>query len=137
MVYHSKTGNTKKIAEVIAKTLGVSAVPLTDVTVSPENPVDLLILGDGMYFGGMDRSTKAFIKTLTPAAVRSAAVFSTSGGSWPMGPSGLRKALKAQGIAVKEESFKCHGGAFGFVFASHPNQKDEERARAFAEHVAE
>ncbi len=133
VVYHSMTGNTKKAAEAIAGAMGVEAVPASEAKI-PE-PVDLLFVGDGMYAGGISRAMKDFIESLDGSSVRMAAVFNTSGGSWWFGPNSMKKRLRKKGISVAPESFHCHGGAFGFVFAAHPNEKDLAHIREFAERV--
>ncbi|MCC8022287.1 MAG: hypothetical protein LIO46_00640 [Clostridiales bacterium] len=135
VIYHSKTGNTKKVAEAIANAADTTAVPVSEARQLLSEPVDLLFVGDGMYYGGMDKSMRAFIECLDASQIRAAAVFATSGGSWPMGPSGLRGQLKNRGIRVLDQSFKCHGGAFGIAFSSHPNEEDLKAARQFARGV--
>ena len=75
VVYHSKTGNTKKLAEIIAGTLQVKAVPIGNAVTSLSQPADLLFIGDGVYFGKMHKETMAFLSQLSPAAVKNVAVF--------------------------------------------------------------
>lgn len=137
VIYHSQSGNTKKVAEAMAQELNITAVPIEQAQDVCREPVDLLLIGDGMYFGGMSGEMKRFIDTLEPQNIRNAAVFSTSGGSWPMGPAGLKKQLTARAISVLEQSFKCHGSAFGVAFPSHPNEADLADAQRFARSVAE
>ncbi|MCC8356904.1 MAG: flavodoxin [Oscillospiraceae bacterium] len=137
VIYHSQSGNTKKVAEAIAQELKVTAIPIEQAKDIRRKPIDLLLIGDGMYFGGMSGQMKQFIDTLEPQKIKTAAVFSTSGGSWPMGPAGLQKRLAERNIVVLEQSFKCHGSAFGVAFPSHPNEADLANARKFARSVAE
>lgn len=136
VVYHSQGGNTKKVAEAIAQELRVTAIPIEQARDICRESIDLLLIGDGMYFGGMSGEMKQFIDTLAPQNIKKAAVFSTSGGSWPMGPAGLKKRLQSRSIRVLDESFKCHGSAFGVAFPSHPNEADLTSARKFARSVA-
>ncbi len=137
VTYHSQSGNTRKVAEAIAQELEVTAIPIDQTQNIFRKPVDLLLIGDGMYFGGMSGQMKQFIDTLEPQKIKAAAVFSTSGGSWPMGPAGLKKRLAERNIVVLEQSFKCHGSTFGVAFPSHPNEADLANARKFARSVAE
>lgn len=137
IIYHSQSGNTKKVAEAIAQELNITAIPIDQSKDISRESIDLLLIGDGMYFGGMSNDMKKFIDTLSPQNIKKAAVFSTSGGSWPMGPDGLKKRLQKHGIPVEEESFKCHGSAFGAAFPSHPNENDLNNARKFARIVAD
>ncbi|MCD8125910.1 MAG: flavodoxin [Clostridiales bacterium] len=137
VIYHSQGGNTKKVAETMAQELKVTALPIEQAQDICREPVDLLLIGDGMYFGGMSGGMKRFIDALEPQKIKKAAVFSTSGSSWPMGPAGLKKRLTSRTISVLEQSFKCHGSAFGVAFPSHPNETDLNNARKFARSVAE
>lgn len=137
VVYHSKSGNTEKVAEAIAVELNVTATPVAEAQSLLAEQIDLLFFGDGMYFGGIAKESKEFILNLDAEKIKHTAVFSTSGGSWPMGPAGIQEQLKKQGIQVLSESFKCHGAAFGVGFPSHPDEKDLNDARLFARTMAE
>ncbi len=130
VIYHSKSGNTKKVADAIAAEMGVSAASYDRADI--QEPVDLLFIGDGMYYGGISGEMKKFICSLDKNKIRTAAVFNTSGGSWWFGPGGIRKRLEKREISVLENTFHCHGGAFGIVFSSHPNDNDLQKAREFA-----
>ena len=44
--YYTKTGNTKRLAEAIAKELGVEALPISKPV---KEPVDALFLGNSYY----------------------------------------------------------------------------------------
>lgn len=137
VVYHSKSGNTEKVAEAIAVELNVTATPVAEAQSLLAEQIDLLFFGDGMYFGGMFNLFSVKIQDELFALLGNTAVFSTSGGSWPMGPAGIQEQLKKQGIQVLSESFKCHGAAFGVGFPSHPDEKDLNDARLFARTMAE
>ena len=56
--YHSRTGNTKKVALAIAEALGVDA---KDASVPLEEKVDILFLGSAVYAAGVDDAMKAFV----------------------------------------------------------------------------
>ena len=55
VVYHSKMGNTKKLAESIASTFQVKATSIENAAASLSHPIDLLFIGDGIYFGKMHK----------------------------------------------------------------------------------
>lgn len=59
--YLSKSGNTKKLADAIARELGITAKPITQAV--PTN-TDILFLGGAVYWGGINGELKDFIKTL-------------------------------------------------------------------------
>ena len=44
--YYTKTGNTKRLAETVAKELGVEALP---INIPVDEKVDLLFLGNSYY----------------------------------------------------------------------------------------
>lgn len=59
--YYTKTGNTKRLAEAMAKELGVEALPLT----SPiTEPVEILFLGNSYYAFTIDPEVRTFIASL-------------------------------------------------------------------------
>ena len=64
--YYTKTGNTKKLAEAIAKELGVEALPISE----PVNEkVDLLFLGNSYYAFNIDPEVRAFVASLDKAKI--------------------------------------------------------------------
>lgn len=125
--YHSRSGNTKKVADVIAQTVDVQA---QTCTVSVDESVDLLFLGGSVYGFGLDEVTKNFIANLSPEYVKCVALFGTSA-MVKTGNREMAKLLKEKGIAVAAQDFHCRG-AFAFMHRGHPNQEDLERAAIFA-----
>ncbi|MDC7235654.1 MAG: flavodoxin domain-containing protein, partial [Spirochaetales bacterium] len=71
--YYSKSGNTRKVAEVIAKALGVDALSIDE---GLPKDVDLLFLGSSVYAGGVDKKVKDFINELD-GSVKEIVNFST------------------------------------------------------------
>ena len=102
--YYSKSGNTKAVAEAIAKTAGVSAISVDSAEASINKPVDVLFIGGALYAYGIDSHLKDYLKTLSPKNVKKAVVFSTSWVS-KHAIDLIRKGLAEQGIAVAEEVF--------------------------------
>lgn len=137
VVYQTKTGNTKKVAEAIADELGVKAQSIDSFEDFSADPVDLLFLGSGLYFENISKEVKAFIDMLDPKQINAAAVFSTSGSANSFGIINMTKRLEKRGIAVSDRSFKCHGAAFGTMFPTHPDEEDLNAARQFAQDVAD
>ena len=72
--YQSRGGNTKEVAEVIAKAAGVKAEP---IDVSLDEVVDILFIGGGVYAHTIDPSLKDYLETLNPEDVKSIAAFTT------------------------------------------------------------
>ena len=59
--YYTKTGNTRKLAEAVAKELGVEALPIsTPVT----EKTDILFLGNSYYAFSIDPEVRDFVASL-------------------------------------------------------------------------
>ena len=74
--YQSRGGNTKAVAEAIAKTLNVQA---ETIGTPIDEPVDILFIGGGVYMGDIDSILKERLESLRPETVKSVAAFTTSG----------------------------------------------------------
>lgn len=125
--YYTKTGNTKKLAEAIAKTLGVEALPIsTPVT----EAVDILFLGNSYYAFSIDPEVRDFVRSLDKSKVGKLVNF----GSAAMLNSTYKK-VKAEadkvGIPMDEREFHCKG-EFKGIHKGRPNADDLTAASAFA-----
>jgi flavodoxin len=125
--YFSRSGQTKKVAEAIARAVGVSA---KDCATSLPAEVDLLFLGGAMYWGGIDKRLKTFVAQLTPATVKRIVVFSTSSIKAESAED-LETLARERGIAVSGRSFHCWG-EFALLHKNHPDDKDLKEAADFA-----
>ncbi|TRO50428.1 flavodoxin [Candidatus Bathyarchaeota archaeon] len=129
VVYYSKGGKTRKIAEIIAHELDCEAVDLTKETPNVSE-VDMLIVGSGNYGGKPDRKIQNFIDSLHLSIDRKAAVFATSGGSECKCIHVMEEDLKIKGYKVVS-GFYCLG-QFTLLNRGHPNEDDLKNARRFA-----
>ena len=59
--YYTRSGNTKKLAEAIAKAVGVKARTVDEPL---KEDVDILFLGSSVYAYGVDDSVKKFISNI-------------------------------------------------------------------------
>ena len=75
--YQSRGGNTKEVAEAIAKAVGVKAEP---IDVSLDEAVDILFVGGGVYAHTIDPSLKSYLESLNQDLVKSIAAFTTGAG---------------------------------------------------------
>lgn len=125
--YYTKTGNTKKLAEAIAKVLGVEAQP---ISVPVSEAVDYLFLGNSYYAFTIDPEVRDFVAGLDKNKVKKIVNF----GSAAMMNS-TRKKVKAVadrvGIAMDEREFHCKG-EFKGIHKGRPNADDLKAAEAFA-----
>ena len=127
VAYQSRTGNTKKVAEAIAKALHTAAWDVEEVK---DLDCDLLVLGSAVYAASLDKKTKAFLDSLTGVSARKVALFGTSaGGRKPFGM--MVNALKKKGLPVHED-FLYIPGAWAFMNKGRPNEEDLKRAEQWA-----
>ena len=125
--FYTKTGNTKRLAEAIAKDLGVEALPLT----SPiTEPVDILFLGNSYYAFTIDPEVRKFIASLSKDKVGKIVNF----GSAALLNSTYKK-VKAEaekvGIPMYEKEFHCKG-EFKMLHKGKPDDNDLRAAAEFA-----
>ena len=125
--FYTKTGNTKRLAEAIAKELGVEALPLT----SPiSEPVDILFLGNSYYAFTIDPEVRKFIASLSKDKVGKIVNF----GSAALLNSTYKK-VKAEaervGIPMDEKEFHCKG-EFKMLHKGKPDDNDLRAAAEFA-----
>ncbi len=123
--YYTKTGNTKKLAEAVAKEVGAEALP---ISVPVTEPVDILFLGNSYYAFTIDPEVRCFVRSLDKDKVGRIVNF----GSAAMLNSTYRK-VKAEaskvGIAMDEREFHCKGEFKGI----HRGKPDENDLKAVAE----
>ena len=128
--YYTKTGNTKRLAEAVAKALGVEALPLSAPV---EERVDLLFLGNSYYAFSIDPEVRDFIRSLDKDKVGKIVNF----GSAAMLNSTWKK-VKAEadkaGIPMEEREFHCKG-EFKGLHKGKPDADDLEAAAAFAKEI--
>ncbi len=127
IVYHSDTGNTKKLALAIAEELGIPAEEMT------ENPavrdVDLLFVGGSWRAFNLEANCKKFLKSLEAGSAKNVALFSTS--AMGKGISKFaEKLLRGKGIAIYPEECNKKGG--GDKTGKLPNDQDAQDAKEFA-----
>ncbi len=133
--YHSTTGNTEKLARAIADVMQVEAEKIEKHNSdSFSEPVDLLFIGDGVYFGKPNKKTSSFIATLDPKVVKNVAVFASYGGQKTIG-NDISKLLQAKGIRVISEPFICKGQSWLVLNRNHPNASELSKAREYASNI--
>ena len=130
--YYTKTGNTKRLAEAVAKELGVEAMPISE---GVNEPVDILFLGNSYYAFNIDPEVRDFIGSLDKSKVGKIVNF----GSAAMLNSTYKK-VKAEadkvGIPMDEREFHCKG-EFKGIHKGRPNVDDMKDAAAFAKKFVE
>lgn len=128
VIYHSVTGNTRKVANAIAEALSCTAQPVKEYPL--DSTADVMFIGGAVYGGKLDPVMDSFLQALTPQKVKRVVLFSTSiKESKALGL--MKELLGKQGITVVDESYLCKG-KFLFLNIGHPKKAELEQAKAFA-----
>lgn len=120
--YYSKSGNTKSLAEAIAKGAGVIPISVDEDSAKITEDIDVLFIGGALYAYGLDKVMNDYLAGIDGKKVKKAVVFSTS---WISKHSIdlIKKALMEKGIEVADET--CY-------VRNKPNDKQLAEAEAFA-----
>lgn len=127
--YYSKGGNTKKIAESIAKAVGVKAKTVSEPLTED---VDILFLGSAPYAFDVDEEVKKFISGIN-VSVGKVVNFSTSA-AVKSTRKYVEKLFAKKMIPVANEEFSCRG-AFAMLHKGRPNENDQKAAAEFARKI--
>jgi len=130
--YQSEGGNTRAVAEAIARTLGVEAQPIDRPL---EEPVDVLFVGGGVYKFHAPKSVLAFIAALDKDKVGRLVAFSTASGMETT-IRGILRAAEERGIPTDSRTLLLRMGTQGFAMmgreGGHLTDEQIGRAEAFA-----
>ena len=102
--YYSRSGNTRAIAETIARAAGVKAVSVDEADASIKKNTDVLFIGGALYAYGLDSHLKAYLNSIDGKLIKKAVVFSST---WISKHSInlIKNALKEKGVEVVDEAF--------------------------------
>lgn len=132
IIYASKTGHSKKLANAIAKELNTTAL---NVSSNPKlEKIDLLFVVGGVYGGVSLPELLNYIKTLDNTMVKKVALV-TSSASKVVKQDEVRKLLNEKNIEVLKDEYTCQGG-FLLLGFTHPNKTDIENAVSFARKIS-
>lgn len=134
VVYFSRGGNTRKVAEAISKELEI-----TPIDVKKEKPnvddADLLIVGSGTYVGKPGKEMVAFLENLSSVEGKKAACFSSCAGDASKTLAAMKDILIKKGYSIVD-CFSCFGKFSGIVKRGHPTEEELTQAREFARKLA-
>lgn len=125
--YYTKTGNTKKLADAIAKVLKVEALPISTPI---DEAVDILFLGNSYYAFSIDPEVIKFIDSLNKDMVGKIVNFGSAvmlNSTWKK----VKKESDKVGISLDEREFHCKG-EFKGLHKGRPNEEDLMAAKDFA-----
>lgn len=123
--YFSKSGNTRKVTEAVGDAIGVKA---RDLSWPFDRKMDVVFLGSGVYFGGVDEQVKNFLKR---NAGNIGVLVNVSTGGFGSSYKAVKKLADELHIPVAEKEFHCKAKTFGILNGSHPNSDDLEAAAKF------
>ena len=129
VIYFSRKGNTKKVAETIASEIGVSA---EDVNYARLKEDTFVILGSGCYGSKPGKNLTKFMEN-NDFKSRNVALFSTSGRREGAEVKAMEEELISRGAIVKDKFF-CKGKFF-LMNRGRPNKKDLDNAKEFAKNL--
>ncbi|HAI91139.1 MAG TPA: hypothetical protein DCM21_01115 [Butyrivibrio sp.] len=135
--FQSRGGNTKAVAEIIAKMAGVKA---EKAEVTLDEYVDILFVGGGVYMGKMDESLYHFLEKLDVDKVGELVCFSTSGSMGTTLKQIEQIAIK-KGISVNENKLLIRmllrGHSFLGLEGGKLTDKQIEKVEKYTEKVLE
>ena len=144
ILYSSKSGNTKKIAESMAARVGCEAIKITSDS-NPSNAdlegYDLIFVGTGLYAGTPNEDLVKYLGSLNLKSTKQFALFITWGGaprSDKIALTRLRVLLEGKGQKVLEEHFAAYGGWKGILMKrGHPKPEEIQAAGQWAKQLVE
>ena len=129
--YYTQTGNTKKLAQAIAGELNLEAKPVSEPL---EEKTDVLFLCNSVYWAGIDKRVKQFVKDNadkigTLVNVSTAVLIAST-------YSQMKSVAAENGVALSDEEFHCKG-KLAALHAGHPSEADLNAVREFARRIAQ
>ena len=128
--YYTKTGNTKRLAEAVAKAVGVEALP---ITAPVAESVDILFLGNSYYAFTIDPEVRRFVESLDKEKVGKIVNFGSAAmmnSTWKK----VKAVADKVGIPMDEQEFHCKG-EFKGLHKGKPDESDLVAAAAFAKKI--
>ncbi|MBD3350943.1 MAG: hypothetical protein GF364_05600 [Candidatus Lokiarchaeota archaeon] len=145
ILYVSKTGNTEKVSNAIAKDLKIDAYSISNMNSQDMvgfweklDDVDLAFIGSGTYAFKIGTDLKHFLEQSKPPKSVKFALFGTWIGRSNSGHNmleNINEYLVGQGYEVIPDRFLCYG-KMAIVKRSHPSQEDLNNAVNWAKKIA-
>jgi len=127
--YYTRSGNTKKLADAVAKTASVES---KDIACSLDEKADILFLGCSYYAFDVDEAVKKFIIENKDNIGKIVCIGTSAMMKSMKKP--VKKVADTVGVAVADEEFHCRG-EFAKFHKGRPNEKDLADVSAFAKSV--
>ncbi len=131
IIYSSKSGNTKKVADYMASQISCDAIRITSenaLSIIDLESYDLVFVGTGLFAGTPNEDIMRFLKNLNFKTTKFFALFITWGGAPrtdKLALAKLRVLLESKGQTVLEDHFACYGGWKGILMKrGHPKTEE-------------
>lgn len=134
VVYYSKGGKTRKVAEAMAQELNCKAIDVKKETPNIST-VNLLVIGSGNYGGKPGKELQEFLENLQATSKINIAFFATSGGPESKCIELMQKIVESKGFIFLSQ-FDCRGKMF-LLNRGHPTEEDLIDAKSFAAKLKE
>jgi flavodoxin len=138
VLYASKSGNTKKLADEIAKQLNCEALPVKGAAADLEL-YEVVFLGTGLYAGTPNEDMQHYLQNLNLKTPKKFALFITWGGapnSDKMATSKIKQLLQNKGQTLRDDIYKSFGGwKFVLMKRGHPTNEEIKGAGEWAKKV--
>ncbi len=143
VVFSSRSGNTRMVAEAIAAAVGCTAKEIGSDPAPAELVLDeppLIFIGSGVYGGNPHKHLLNAIERLAPAPKQRFALFLTW---WGRGHSDeearerIRSALRSRGHTLVDDCFTCYGQTMKLFKRGHPNEADLRDAARWAQRLTD
>ena len=129
VIYFSRKGSTKKLADAISSQLGVKP---EDVKKAKLDQNAFIFLGSGCYGGKPSKVMKKFIENNDFKKIN-VALFGTSGGGEGKEVEEMQDQLNKKEAKIKGKFF-CKA-KFAFMNLERPNNEDLDKAKKFAKNM--
>jgi flavodoxin len=134
LVYFSRGGNTRKIAETIAEELRINPIDVKKETPDVSS-ADLLIVGSGTYGSKPGKEMVDYLENLKPVKDKRAACFSSCAGDASKTLEAMKDILTRKGYIIVD-CFSCFGKFAGLSKRGHPSDEELRQAKDFARKLA-
>ena len=133
LVYFSRGGNTRKVAEAIAQELQVTAIDVKKETIDVSN-ADMLVIGSGTYGGKPGKEMVAYLENLKSVTGRRAACFASCAADSTKSLAAMKEILTSKGYSIVD-CFSCFGKFAGLTKRGHPTDDELNKAKEFARKI--
>jgi flavodoxin len=142
VLYSTKSGNTRKIADAIASELDCESLRIAHFNLKQTkdlNIYDLIFIGTGVRFGNPNEDMVDYLEAAVLEQPKKFALFMTWGGAGKTDQEAISKlkiVLKSKGQRVVDDCFRCYGGRqFSLFKRGHPNDEDAKAAMNWAKGI--